>query len=122
MEPEPSISALLEAIQALSTQVGSLQDQVKSQGEQIIQLTAICKETNDLVGDKDQGGTQTKPGPSTGPTTPPTHTGGEAHTPATVRPGLKAPSDHQGAQDLIRRTRKSQGTPKESLKERLKGI
>ncbi|QRW20938.1 Retrotransposon gag protein [Rhizoctonia solani] len=91
MEPEPSIGALLEAIQALSTQVGSLQDQIKSQGKQITQLTALCKETNDLVGDKDQGGAQTKPGPSAGPTTPPTHTGGEAHTPATIRPGLKAP-------------------------------
>ncbi|KAF8747140.1 Paternally expressed 10 [Rhizoctonia solani] len=91
MEPEPSIGALLKAIQALSTQVGSLQDQIKSQGKQITQLTALCKETNDLVGDKDQGGAQTKPGPSTGPTTPPTHTGGEAHTPATIRPGLKAP-------------------------------
>ncbi|KAF8761556.1 hypothetical protein RHS01_00202 [Rhizoctonia solani] len=55
MEPEPSIGALLEAIQALTTQVGSLQDQVKSQGKQIIQLVAICKETNNLVGDKDQG-------------------------------------------------------------------
>ncbi|GAB1528424.1 hypothetical protein RhiTH_011618 [Rhizoctonia solani] len=91
MEPEPSIGALLEAIQALSTQVGSLQDQIKSQGKQITQLTALCKETNNLVGDKDQGGAQTKPGPLTGPTTPPTHTGGEAHTPATIRPGLKAP-------------------------------
>ncbi|KAF8737167.1 hypothetical protein RHS02_06181, partial [Rhizoctonia solani] len=91
MEPEPSIGALLKAIQALSTQVGSLQDQVKSQGEQITQLTALCKETNDLVGDKDQGGAQTKPGPATGPTTPPTHTGGETFTPTTIRPGLKAP-------------------------------
>ncbi|QRW17320.1 Retrotransposable element Tf2 protein [Rhizoctonia solani] len=43
------------------------------------------------VGDKDQGGAQTKPGPLTGPVTPPTHSGGEAHTPGTVRPGLKAP-------------------------------
>ncbi|KAF8680577.1 hypothetical protein RHS04_03855 [Rhizoctonia solani] len=91
MELEPSIGALLEAIQALTTQVGSLQDQVKSQGKQIIQLVAICKETNNLVGDKDQGGAQTKPGPSTGPVTPPTHSGGETHTPGTVRPGLKAP-------------------------------
>ncbi|QRW23108.1 Retrotransposon-derived protein PEG10 [Rhizoctonia solani] len=38
------------------------------------ELKAICKETNDL-----------------GPVTPPTHSGGEAHTPGTVRPGLKAP-------------------------------
>ncbi|KAF8750123.1 Retrotransposon gag protein [Rhizoctonia solani] len=74
MEPEPSIGALLEAIQALTSQVGSLQDQVKSQGKQIVQLVAICKETNNLVGNKDQGGVQAKPGLSTGPTTPPTHT------------------------------------------------
>ncbi|KAF8686912.1 hypothetical protein RHS03_10039, partial [Rhizoctonia solani] len=91
MEPEPSISALLKAIQALTTQVGSLQDQIKSQGKQITQLVAICKETNNLVGNKDQGGAQAKPGPLTGPITPPTHKGGEAHTPGTVRPGLKAP-------------------------------
>ncbi|QRW26599.1 Retrotransposable element Tf2 protein [Rhizoctonia solani] len=91
MEPEPTLSALLKAIAALTSQVGSLQDQVKSQGKQIIQLVAICKETNNLVGDKDQGGAQAKPGPLTGPVTPPTHTGGETHTPGTVRPGLKAP-------------------------------
>ncbi|KAF8760951.1 hypothetical protein RHS01_00085 [Rhizoctonia solani] len=70
MEPEPTLSALLEAITALTSQVGSLQDQVKSQGKQITQLIAICKETNNLVGDKDQGRAQTKPGPSTGPVTP----------------------------------------------------
>ncbi|KAF8755558.1 hypothetical protein RHS01_05068 [Rhizoctonia solani] len=52
---------------------------------------AICQETNNLVGNKDQGRTQTKPGPLTGPVTPPTHLGGETHTPGTVRPGLKAP-------------------------------
>ncbi|KAF8748446.1 hypothetical protein RHS01_10826 [Rhizoctonia solani] len=32
---------------------------------------------NNLVGDKDQGGAQTKPGPLTGPATPPTHSGGK---------------------------------------------
>ncbi|KAF8722730.1 hypothetical protein RHS02_08689, partial [Rhizoctonia solani] len=91
MEPEPTLAALLEAITALSTQVGSLQDQVKLQAKQITQLTAICKETNNLMGDKDQGRAQAKPGPLTGPVTPPTYKGGEAHTPGTVRPGLKAP-------------------------------
>ncbi|KAF8751794.1 Retrotransposon gag protein [Rhizoctonia solani] len=75
MEPEPSLTALLKAITALTTTV------------------AICKETANLLGNKDQGGpqVQAQPGPSTGPVTPPTHTGGEAHTPGTVRPGLKAP-------------------------------
>ncbi|KAF8752644.1 Retrotransposon gag protein [Rhizoctonia solani] len=91
MEPEPSLTALLKAITALTSQVGSLQDQVKAQGEQISQLIAICKETNNPVGNKDQGGAQAQPGPSTGPITPPTHTGGETNTPGTVRPGLKAP-------------------------------
>ncbi|KAF8761969.1 hypothetical protein RHS01_00747 [Rhizoctonia solani] len=121
MEPEPSIGALLEAIQALSTQVGSLQDQVKSQGEQITQLTALCKETNDLVGDKDQGGAQTKPGPLTGPTTPPTHTGEKPTLQQRLGLDSRPPSNHQGAQVLIQKTRKSQGTPKGSLKERLGG-
>ncbi|KAF8748754.1 hypothetical protein RHS01_10600 [Rhizoctonia solani] len=91
MEPEPTLASLLEAIQTLTSQVGSLQAQIHTQGQQLSELKAICKETNDLVGDKDQGGAQAKPGPSTGPITPPTHTGGEAHTPGTVRPGLKAP-------------------------------
>ncbi|KAF8696503.1 hypothetical protein RHS03_07849, partial [Rhizoctonia solani] len=90
MEPELSIGTLLKAIQALTNQVGSLQDQVKLQGKQITQLVTICKETNNLVGNKDQGRAQAKPGPLTGPVTPPTHSGGEAHTPGTVRPGLKA--------------------------------
>ncbi|KAF8761975.1 hypothetical protein RHS01_00171 [Rhizoctonia solani] len=91
MEPEPTLASLLEAIQTLTSQVGSLQAQIHTQGQQLSKLKAICKETNNLVGDKDQGGTQAKPGPSTGPITPPTHTGGEAHTPGMVRPGLKAP-------------------------------
>ncbi|KAF8692094.1 hypothetical protein RHS03_08659, partial [Rhizoctonia solani] len=91
MEPEPSPTALLEAITALTATVGSLQDQIRAQSQQITKLRAICKETANLLGNKDQGGAQAQPGPLTGPTTPPTHTGGEANTPGTVRPGLKAP-------------------------------
>ncbi|KAF8686393.1 hypothetical protein RHS04_00057 [Rhizoctonia solani] len=91
MEPEPSPATLLKAITALTATVGSLQDQVRAQSQQITKLMAICKETADLLGDKDQGAPQTQPGPLTGPITPPTHSGGEAHTPGTVRPGLKAP-------------------------------
>ncbi|KAF8711751.1 hypothetical protein RHS03_01654, partial [Rhizoctonia solani] len=86
MEPELSLAALLEAITALSTQVGSLQDQ-----------------TNDLVGNKDQGGAQTKPGPSTGPTTPPTQSGGEAHTPGTEEEEPRHPK------------KEPQGTPRRHL-------
>ncbi|GAB1518585.1 hypothetical protein RhiTH_001647 [Rhizoctonia solani] len=90
MEPEPTPAALLEAITALTATVGSLQDQIRAQSQQITKLRAICKETADLLGDKDQGAPQTQPGPLTGPITPPTHSGGEVHTPGTVRPGLKA--------------------------------
>ncbi|KAF8749047.1 Retrotransposon gag protein [Rhizoctonia solani] len=71
MEPEPSLGALLEAITALTATVGSLQDQIRSQGQQLMELKAICKETANLVGNKDQGGVQAKPGPLTGPVTPP---------------------------------------------------
>ncbi|QRW17411.1 hypothetical protein RhiXN_05413 [Rhizoctonia solani] len=71
MEPEPTLASLLEAIQTLTSQVGSLQAQIHTQGQQLSELKAICKETNNLVGDKDQGGAQAKPGPSTGPITPP---------------------------------------------------
>ncbi|KAF8751884.1 hypothetical protein RHS01_08548 [Rhizoctonia solani] len=106
MEPEPSLGALLEAIQALSTQ-----------------LAALCKETNDIVGDLAQGGTQAKPGPATGPTTPPTHTGGEANTPGTVRPGLKAPFrpsrgtgfDLEEEEEPRRPKKEPQGTPARHL-------
>ncbi|KAF8675502.1 hypothetical protein RHS04_06697 [Rhizoctonia solani] len=123
MEPEPTLASLLEAIQTLTSQVGSLQAQVHTQGQQLSELKAICKETNDLVGDKDQGGAQAKPGPSTGPITPPTHTGGEAHTPGTVRPGLKAPFrpsrgtgfDSEEEEEPRRIKKEPQGTPARHL-------
>ncbi|QRW22942.1 Retrotransposable element Tf2 protein [Rhizoctonia solani] len=124
MEPEPTLASLLKAIQTLTSQVGSLQAQIHTQGQQLSELKAICKETNDLVGDKDQGGAQAKPGPSTGPITPPTHTGGEAHTPGTVRPGLKAPFrpsrgtgfDSEEEEEPRRAPKKEpMGTPKQSL-------
>ncbi|KAF8756181.1 hypothetical protein RHS01_04909 [Rhizoctonia solani] len=98
MELEPSLAALLKAITA----------------SQHSWLTAICKETNNLVGDKDQGGAQTKPGPLTGPVTPPTHSGGETHTPGTVRPGLKAPFRPSRGTGFDSKEEKSQGNPKKS--------
>ncbi|KAF8756697.1 hypothetical protein RHS01_04274 [Rhizoctonia solani] len=93
MEQELSIATLLKAITALTTMVGTLQAQIQSPGQQIAELKAICKETADLLGDKDQGGpqTQAQPGPLTGPITPPTHTGGQANTPRMARPGLRDP-------------------------------
>ncbi|QRW20759.1 Retrotransposable element Tf2 protein [Rhizoctonia solani] len=124
MELEPTLASLLKAIQSLTSQVGSLQAQIHTQGQQLSELKAICKETNDLVGDKDQGGAQAKPGPLTGPITPPTHTGGEAHTPGTVRPGLKAPFrpsrgtgfDSKEEEEPRRAPKKEpMGTPKRSL-------
>ncbi|QRW24193.1 Retrotransposable element Tf2 protein [Rhizoctonia solani] len=123
MEPEPSTSALLEAITALTATVGSLQAQITSQGQQLIELKAICKETADLLGDKDQGAPQAQPGPSTGPVTPPTHLGGEAHTPGTVRPGLKAPFrpsrgtgfDSEDEEEPRRPKKEPQGTPARHL-------
>ncbi|GAB1526001.1 hypothetical protein RhiTH_009167 [Rhizoctonia solani] len=123
MEPEPSPTALLKAITALTATVGSLQDQIRAQSQQITELRAICKETADLLGDKDQGVPQTKPGPSTGPVTPPTHTGGEAHTPGTVRPGLKAPFrpsrgtgfDSEEDKEPRRPKKEPQGTPRRHL-------
>ncbi|QRW23270.1 Retrotransposable element Tf2 protein [Rhizoctonia solani] len=123
MEPEPSPTALLEAITALTATVGSLQDQICAQSQQITELRAICKETADLLGDKDQGAPQTKPGPLTGPVTPPTHTGGEAHTPGTVRPGLKAPFrpsrgtgfNSKEDEEPRRPKKEPQGTPRRHL-------
>ncbi|KAF8737273.1 Retrotransposon gag protein, partial [Rhizoctonia solani] len=123
MEPELSIGALLEAIQALTSQVGSLQDQIEAQGKQITQLAAICRETNDLIGNKDQGRAQTKPGPLTGPVTPPTHLGEETHTPGMVRPGLKAPFrpsrgtgfDSEDKEEPRRPKKEPTGTPRRHL-------
>ncbi|QRW26175.1 Retrotransposable element Tf2 protein [Rhizoctonia solani] len=123
MEPEPTLSALLKAITALTATVGSLQAQITSQGQQLIELKAICKETADLLGDKDQGAPQAQPGPSTGPVTPPTHSGGETHTPGTVRPGLKAPFrpsrgsgfDSEDEEEQRRPKREPQGTPRRHL-------
>ncbi|KAF8759682.1 K02A2.6-like [Rhizoctonia solani] len=123
MEPEPSPSALLEAITALTATVGSLQDQIRAQSQQIVELRAICKETADLLGDKDQGAAQAKPGPPTGPVTPPTHSGGEAHTPGTVRPGLKAPFrpsrgtgfDSEEEEEPRQPKKEPQGTPRRHL-------
>ncbi|QRW26435.1 Retrotransposable element Tf2 protein [Rhizoctonia solani] len=92
---------------------------------ELIELRAICKETVDLLGDKDQGGTQiqAQPGPLTGPTTPPTHTGGEANTPGTVRPGLKAPFrpsrgtgfDSKDKEEPRHPKKEPQGTPRRHL-------
>ncbi|KAF8748438.1 Retrotransposon gag protein [Rhizoctonia solani] len=129
MEPEPTLTTLLKAITALTATVGSLQDQIKSQGQELIQLKAICKETADLLGDKDQGGGQTQPGPLTGPVTPPTHTGGETHTPGTVRPGLKAPFrpsrgtgfDSDKDEEPRRPKKEPQGTPRRHLGAIIKG-
>ncbi|KAF8746772.1 hypothetical protein RHS01_11491 [Rhizoctonia solani] len=82
MEPEPTISALLEAVTALTATVGSLQDQIRNQGQQLIELKAICKETANLLGDKDQGGpqVQAKPGPLAGPVTLQPTQGGNPHS------------------------------------------
>ncbi|QRW22616.1 Retrotransposon-derived protein PEG10 [Rhizoctonia solani] len=76
MEPEPS-PASPQGYHSPPATVGSLQDQIRAQSQQITKLRAICKETVDLLGDKDQGAPQTKPGPLTGPITPPTQTGGK---------------------------------------------
>ncbi|KAF8694099.1 Retrotransposon-derived protein PEG10, partial [Rhizoctonia solani] len=93
------------------------------QGQQLNKLKAICKETANLLGDKDQRGVQTQPGPLTGPVTPPTQSGGEAHTPGTVRPGLKAPFrpsrgtgfDSEDKEEPKCPKKEPQGTPRRNL-------
>ncbi|QRW23487.1 hypothetical protein RhiXN_08523 [Rhizoctonia solani] len=80
MEPEPTLGALLEAITALTTTVGSLQDQIRAQGQQLNKLKAICKETANIIGDKDQGAPQAKPDPLTGPVTPQPTLGEKPHS------------------------------------------
>ncbi|QRW20517.1 Retrotransposon-derived protein PEG10 [Rhizoctonia solani] len=122
MEPEPSITALLKAITALTATVGSLQDQIRLQSQQLIKLKAICKERPPtyLV-------TRTKEPKPAWPIDwachSPTHTGGEAHTPGTVRPGLKAPfhpsrgTSFDSEEEEPRREPKKepQGTPRRHL-------
>ncbi|KAF8753912.1 hypothetical protein RHS01_06783 [Rhizoctonia solani] len=94
MEPEPTTAALLEAILNLTNQVGSLQAQISSQGQQLAELKAICKESANLLGDKDQG-KQTQPGPSTGPVTPPTTTGEKPTLQAWLGLGSRPHLGHQ---------------------------
>ncbi|KAF8751618.1 hypothetical protein RHS01_08326 [Rhizoctonia solani] len=121
MEPEPSPTTLLKAITALTATVGSLQDQIRAQSQQITELRAICKETADLLGDKDQGVPQTKPGPLTGPVTPLPTPEEKPTLQARLDLGSRPHSGHQEEQDLIPRKTKNQGAPKRSLKERLEG-
>ncbi|KAF8761432.1 Retrotransposon gag protein [Rhizoctonia solani] len=119
MEPEPSPSALLKAITALTATVGSLQDQIQAQSQQIIELRAICKETADLLGIK----IKEQPKPSLA------HRLGLSLLPPTweEKPTLQArlglgSRPHSGLQEgpgLTQRKRKNQGGPKKSLRERL---
>ncbi|KAF8747084.1 Retrotransposon gag protein [Rhizoctonia solani] len=96
MEPEPSLAALLEAITALTATVGSLQDQIKSQGKQITQLTAICKETNNLEG---KPTLQARLGLAQGPLLPSRGTG----------------FDSKEEEEPRRPKKEPQGTPRRSL-------
>ncbi|KAF8756467.1 hypothetical protein RHS01_04252 [Rhizoctonia solani] len=122
MEPEPTLRILLNAINTLSLQVGSLQDQVKSQGKTIQQLLAVCKETNNLARAKDQG--QAKLGPAAGPSTPPDQQGAKPTLLKQLGLGdkdLETPSKQSEVQlDTIQRKKKSQGKKsKRSLAEHL---
>ncbi|KAF8748099.1 hypothetical protein RHS01_11059 [Rhizoctonia solani] len=121
MEPEPSLAALLEAVTALTATVGSLQDQIRSQGQQLTELKAICKETADLLGNKDQG-TQAQPSTSVGPVTPPTHTGEKRTLQERLGLDSRPLSAHQEERALIQKKRKNPGeSPKGSLATRLNG-
>ncbi|KAF8754112.1 Retrotransposon-derived protein PEG10 [Rhizoctonia solani] len=111
MEPEPTLASLLEAIQTLTSQVGSLQAKSTVKANSSLSSKAICKETNDLVGGQ---------GPRRSPSqawpidwayhSPHTHRG-EAHTPGTVRPGLKAPFCPSRERALTQKKRKNPGGP-----------
>ncbi|QRW26524.1 Retrotransposon-derived protein PEG10 [Rhizoctonia solani] len=105
MEPEPSPSALLEAITALTATVGSLQDQIRAQSQQIVELRAICKETADLLGDKDQGAAQAKPGPLTGP----------AWTQGPIQAFQRTGFDSEEEEEPRRPKKEPQGTPRRHL-------
>ncbi|KAF8678834.1 Retrotransposon gag protein [Rhizoctonia solani] len=115
MEPEPTLRILLNAINTLSLQVGSLQDQVKSQGKTIQQLLAVCKETNNLARDKDQG--QAKLGPAAGPSTPPDQQGGQANTPKTVRPWRQGLGDpFQAIRSTVGYNSEEEEEPRQEIK------
>ncbi|KAF8707622.1 Chromo (CHRromatin Organization MOdifier) domain, partial [Rhizoctonia solani] len=97
MEPEPSPAALLKAITALTASVGSLQDQIRAQSQQITELRTICKETANLLSNKDQGGTQAQPGPLAGP--------------APFRPSRGTGFDSEEEEEPRRPKKEPQGTP-----------
>ncbi|KAF8749989.1 hypothetical protein RHS01_09708 [Rhizoctonia solani] len=121
MEPEPSLAALLKAVSALTATVGSLQDQIRSQGQQLTELKAICKETADLLGDKDQG-TQAQPSTLVGPVTPPLIQGEKRTLQERLGLDSRPRSAHQEERVLTQRKRKNPGEPpKGSLATRLNG-
>ncbi|KAF8750727.1 hypothetical protein RHS01_09091 [Rhizoctonia solani] len=80
-----------------------------------------------MQGNADLLGTKTRAPspawPSTGPVTPPTHSGGETNTPGTVRPGLKAPFrpsrgtgfDSEDKEEPRHPKKEPQGTPRRHL-------
>ncbi|KAF8749012.1 hypothetical protein RHS01_10429 [Rhizoctonia solani] len=115
MEPELFLTALLKAITALTATIGSLQDHIGLQGQQLIELKAICKETTDLVGNKDQGPPQAKPGPLTGPITPPTHLGGKPTLQAWLGLDSRPCSTLQKGQGLTQKKKNQGGLPKGAL-------
>ncbi|KAF8755433.1 hypothetical protein RHS01_05307 [Rhizoctonia solani] len=90
MEPEPTLSTLLKAIAALTSQVGSLQDQVKSRASRLSSSLPYARKPTTLLVTKTKEALKPSLAHQLGLSLPP-HTGGETHTPGTVRPGLKAP-------------------------------
>ncbi|KAF8750825.1 hypothetical protein RHS01_09156 [Rhizoctonia solani] len=90
MEPEPSPTALLEAITALTTTVGSLQDQIRARASKSLSLGPYAKKPQTSLGQRPRS-TQSPAWPINWACHSSHTLGGETHTPGTVRPGLKDP-------------------------------
>ncbi|KAF8750024.1 hypothetical protein RHS01_09639 [Rhizoctonia solani] len=122
MEPEPTLASLLEAIQTLTSQVGPCRPKSTLKANSSLSSSHMQGDQRPRWRQR-SGRSPSQAWPIDWAYHSPTHTGGEAHTPGTVRPGLKAPSALQEAQALTPRMRRSQeefkkepmGTPKRSL-------
>ncbi|KAF8755460.1 hypothetical protein RHS01_05178 [Rhizoctonia solani] len=93
MEPEPSLTALLEAVTALTATVGSLQAKSNLKASSSLSLKPYARRPPTYLATRIKENPKSKPSlrPSAGPVTPLHIQGRSAHS-GTVRPGLKAPS------------------------------
>ncbi|KAF8751104.1 hypothetical protein RHS01_08655 [Rhizoctonia solani] len=114
MEPKPSLTASSRLSQPSQPPLGPCRTDPISR-QQLVELKAICKETADLLGNKDQGGpqVQAQPGPSTGPVTPPRIQEEKRTLQEQLGLDSRPLSAHQEERALTQKKRKNPASPQE---------